>query len=227
MPKGFYARRLARYYRKHGLVETLSRFTVGLRRSVACGKTMLFYLDLCDADESPPVLPDGCSIETLRQYSEIQPADLQRLFDHLGNERTEYHMRERFKKGSALWLLREHNQAASFVWSARGKTVAPFYLPLTPDDVALFDAESFPEQRGRGFYALLLKYACCKLREEGVSRVYAYSKTWNTPSIRGLAKTPFRYYGVASLLHVFGKTITIWHEMPSFPAQKPDGTASE
>jgi hypothetical protein len=219
MPKRFYAARLARYYRKHGLVETLSRLMVGLRRSVACGKTILFCSDLFDADEVVPVLPDGSSIETLRQYSEIHPADLQRLFDHLGGKKTEYAMQERFKKGTALWLLREHNQVVSFLWSARGKTVAPFYLPLTPEDVHLFDAESFPEQRGRGFYPLLVRYVCCKLREDGVSRVYMDVKMWNVPSIRGLAKTPFRYYGVASLLRVFGKTITIWHEIPSSARQ--------
>jgi hypothetical protein len=63
--------------------------------------------------------------------------------------------------------------------------------------------------------ATLRWYACCKLREDGVSRVYMDVKMWNEPSIRGLAKTSFRYYGVGSLLHVLGKTITIWHEIPS------------
>ncbi|MGD0231368.1 MAG: hypothetical protein ABSC19_13575 [Syntrophorhabdales bacterium] len=185
---------------------------MALRRAVLGNKSILFYCDLRYAGDPVPALPGGCILEAATHYPDIRPADLQSLFDHLGARRTEHDLRDRFEKGATLWFLKEHDTIAAFIWSVRGTMVAPFFLPLTPDDVVLFDAESFPEYRGRGLYPLLVQSLFCKLREEKASRVYGMAKTWNASSLRGLGKTPFRRYAVASTMHAWGKTVTIWHE---------------
>lgn len=208
----FYFGRIARYYRRHGLRGTLRRFLVALRRTVLNNKTVLFYFDMSHADEVDPSLPNNCTVQIIRQYSEILSADLQIMFDHLGKERTQHDMRERFDKGAVLYVMKENQQMAAFIWSLRKRMVEPFFFPLAEDDVVVFDAESLPEYRGRGFYPLLVRWVLCRLRKEGASRVYMAAKVWNASSLRGLAKTPFRRFGMAQMVRVCGKTITIWYK---------------
>ena len=211
MSKRFYLRRFVRYYEKHGLLGTLSRFVVATRRALYDNKTVMFYIDLQYAGRSDLVMPQSFSLEVVEHYSQLRHDDLERMFDYLGKHRTEHHLRDRLKKGAKLWLLRVEHTLAAFIWSMRGNMVEPYFVPLTPDDAVLFAAETFPDYRGRGLYPFLVECVFNELKKQNVVRVYGMAKTWNASSLRGLAKTGFRHYADVRMVHVPGRTVTVWY----------------
>jgi len=171
----------------------------------------MFYVDLQYVGRSDLVMPESFSLEVVEDYSQLRQDDLERMFDYLGKHRTEHHLRDRLEKGAKLWLLRVKHTLAAFIWSMRGNMVEPYFVPLTPDDAVLFDVETFPDYRGKGLYPFLVEYVFNELKKQNVVRVYGDAKTWNTPSLRGLAKTGFRHYADVRMVHVPGRTVTVWY----------------
>lgn len=211
MSKRFYLRRLIRYYQENGLRGTLRRLVIAIRRGLYDNKTVLFYIDLQCTEAAGPILPATFGLEAVNHYSQLQSYDLERIFDHLGKYRTEHELHDRLEKGANLWLLRVEHKLAALIWSIRGKMTEPYFLPLMADDAVLFAAETFPDYRGRGLYPLLVECVFGELKKQKVVRVYGMAATWNAASLRGLAKTRFRHYGKASMLHLQDKTITVWY----------------
>lgn len=209
--------RFRRYYKDHGFLSLIRRTGVIFWRTFLQKKTILFYTDLADFENMKIDLPENVIIERKDCEDDIIPEDITKLTEQRGKYRGRgavlHQMKERLRNGARLWLIRVDGHFAGFLWSMRSGTVAPFYFPLTNNDVVIFDIETFSEFRGRGLNPLLMNFTMYKLKREGVLRFFICVNVWNKSSIHALRKTCFGKFGVARKFHVFNKNFVIWHEM--------------
>lgn len=175
---------------------------------------ILIYAELSMVGDSVLNLPGGILIISKNTYDQAVQPDMKRISDYWNKEGMTERAKERFAKGAILWVLLLHGEIAAFVWSMTGKAFSPWYLPVTPHDGYILDAVTFEEYRGRGLYPLLMNYVLGKLKSEGISRMVGELYTTNTSSIRGLEKTHYRQFGIATKFRIFGRNITIWSQGP-------------
>lgn len=206
-----------RYCREEGLWKGFRRAGKLAWRFFSKNKTILFYVDLIAFDQRDPGLVDHITLEVKRNEKEISDQDLTRFIRHRGKYRGEdvaaSEMRDRFAKGALFYLVRLNKEFVYYFWYIKGRYVSPYYFPITHNDVVLLDAETFPEFRGRGINPTITNHMIHKLKEEGVTRVFLSISASNESSIRAIAKTQFKKYGVARKFRLFGKSITLWYEM--------------
>jgi GNAT superfamily N-acetyltransferase len=119
-------------------------------------------------------------------------------------------MKERFRKGASLWLIKSHDRLAGYGWTLKGGTIEPHYFPVGQDDVHLFDFYVFPQYRGQGMNPLLVGEILRSLAREGAGRAFIEAAEWNQPQLSSLSKTPFRCLGWATKLTIFGRTVVRW-----------------
>ena len=207
-----YITRFKNYYQKRGFLRTLLRFFEQPYRIIFKSKRILFYAEMNEVNDSVLALPPNIIIECKKAYNEAVQPDMQKMINYWDKENETDKVRERFEKGSFLWIVKLNGDIAGFVWSIKGKTVSPWYLPLTPHDTYIFDAVTFEEYRGRGFYPFLMNYVLGQLKMYGASRAVWEVYDWNKPSILGLKKTYCCKFGEARKFRVFGRNVTIWSQ---------------
>ena len=59
------------------------------------------------------------------------------------------------------------DRLAGYGWTLQGQTIEPYYFPLAPDDVQLFDFYVFPKFRGRAIHWLLTGHILHAMAAEG------------------------------------------------------------
>jgi len=209
-------KRFFRFYQENGMMNMIQRIRVIFVRHFFQNKTILFYFDLVELKENDCPLPVNYEIERKKNKSDLSEEDLNTFMaqrgKYCGAEKVKSQIEVRFKKKAQFWLIRKNEQFAGFLWSIRNGYVAPFFIPLTLNDVVLFDIETFPEFRGAGINPLLMKYTFHELKKEGVARVYITVKVWNSSSIRAMEKTGFKRIGIAKKFKIFGHDITMWYK---------------
>jgi len=203
-------RRFINYYQKKGFLKTVSRIFEQFYRILFKSKTVLFFADMSEVDNSKLKLPQDIVIEYKESFNQALQSDMKKMINYWEDIMEMDRARERFEKGAILWIIKSKADIAGFGWSIRGKMVSPYHLPITPNDVVLFDFFTFEEYRGHGFYALLLENIKGKMKLEGVSRVYGHSYEWNRSSIHGLEKGNMHKFIVTRKFHFWGRNITIW-----------------
>jgi hypothetical protein len=109
-------------------------------------------------------------------------------------------------------LIKSQGKLAGFSWTLRGRTIAPFYLPMGEDDVQFFDWVVFPKFRGRAIHWFLVAHILHKIKAEGVARAFGDAAEWNQASLSSYKMTPFHRLGCARKLTIFGRTIVCWAE---------------
>jgi ribosomal protein S18 acetylase RimI-like enzyme len=115
----------------------------------------------------------------------------------------------RFKRGAELWTIQVSKQIAGFVWSIRGTTIKPYFFPLGPNDVHLFDNEIFPPFRGKGLNSILIDSVLLELKKKGILRAFIETRNWNIAEINSLSKTKLKIFGQVVTLNI-GKKVIIW-----------------
>ncbi|OPY15888.1 MAG: hypothetical protein A4E69_00390 [Syntrophus sp. PtaB.Bin138] len=205
--------RFGNYYQKHSLYETLIRICVEPYRALFKRQEILFYADMNELSDTVFDLPDNITIEHKTSYDEAVQHDMLKLLNYWTEERLIGRIKERFMKDAVLWIIKSDGNISGFVWSIKGKMVAPYLLPLTPGDAVLFDSVIFEEFRGRGLYPLLMNYVFGQLKLEGVQRVFGHSFTWNHASIHGIQKTHFRRLIKARKFNFFGRNVVVFSEI--------------
>jgi hypothetical protein len=206
-------RRFNAYCQKHGLIRTFRRIWEYLYKIIFKSQEILFYADMNKLTDTVLDLPYNITIELRSAYDEAVQPDMQRMVDYWNEEQSIDLVKERFRKGAILWMVKVAGIIAGFLWSIRGKMVSPYHLPLTPNDAVIFDVVTFEEFRGRGLYPMFLDFVFGKLKAEGVSRVYGHSFIWNKSSIKGLNKSYYRQLSKTRKFHIFGRNITIWSQV--------------
>jgi len=216
MSIGSQLRRTGRYVKAQGLAGFLRRCAQILWRSTLGSKVALFCHEPAEDERDAPRQPEGHAVVRCRRREGLSESDAETLVAQRGRYRgrdaVERYLKARFIKGAELWLLKVNDRIACFVWSTRGAMVSPFYVPLTANDVVVFDIETFSEFRGRGFAGSLTAHVVASLAKEGARRFYMTVKLWNGPSLQALRKTKFNRVATARKFSLLGRNITIWRK---------------
>jgi ribosomal protein S18 acetylase RimI-like enzyme len=202
--------RFTDFYRKHGLVNTVGRIGLALKRGLFSNRMIVFYCDLAKQPGVDLLIPNSLTIDQLRAESELSPEDLRAMTSFWSPKQARENINERFGKGASLWLLKSEGNLAGYGWSLQGSTIEPYYFPLAPDDMHLFDFHVFPQFRGRGINPLLVTYILRNGSLTGRGRALIEAAEWNEAQLSSLRKTPFRRLGSVRSWTVFGHTFVSW-----------------
>ncbi|HWP84931.1 MAG TPA: GNAT family N-acetyltransferase [Terriglobia bacterium] len=203
--------RLIAYRRRHGLRATLKRATTELRRTLFASWRAVNCCDLLDLRGMPAKLPAGLQVQRKRNAAEIAAQDLAEILKHGIPAIIRRRMEARFEAGAVLWLIKSGNRLAGYRWSLQGRTMEPFFFPLTPKDVHLFDLLIFPEYRRQGLNQRSLQYVLSRLAEEGAERAFSDVAEWNRAQLASLRDTPLRPFGWARRFAFLRYNLVLWN----------------
>jgi hypothetical protein len=202
--------RIADYYKRYGFGATVRRGQVALFRSLFSARMVVFYYDLDERTLPRVKIPDSLKVERLRALNDLSYDYLQKITSVWAPKLADQKVRERFAKGATLWLVEYDGRLAGYGWTLRGTTIAPYYFPMGPDDVQLFDFFVFPEFRGRALHWFLTVYILKALTAESGGRAYADTHEWNEAQLASFKMTPFRRLGIVRTYQFFGRQLTHW-----------------
>jgi len=207
--------RFADYYRRHGFVATIGRGGLAFKRILFSGRMVVFYCDLSVLVELPVNISNPRTVERITSYRELSEPDLRDMTSFWNPKLAHRNIRERFAKGASLWLIRSEGKLAGYGWTLQGETIEPYFFPLAPDDVHLFDFHVFPQYRGREMNPMLVTYILHDMALNRRGRAFIEAGEWNQAQLASLRKTPFRYLGPAWSFSLFGRTFVSWVEAQS------------
>jgi len=202
--------RVTEYHSRHGFLATIRRAGLAAKRAVFASRMVVFYCDLDERSLPPVNIPSSLSVERLGKQAEVNPQDLQEIISFWNPKIAAWKIKERFAKGSTLWLIKSDDRLAGYSWTIRGRAIAAYYFPMGPDDVQLFDFYVFPKFRGRAILWFLIAHILNRLGAEGAARIYGDVVEWNQASLSFYKMTPFRRLGVARSFTLFGRKFTCW-----------------
>jgi ribosomal protein S18 acetylase RimI-like enzyme len=202
--------RFAGYYGRNGLVATIRRALLAGKRALFAGRMVVLYCDL-DVRRLPQVnVPKALRVERLQSLTELSAEHLQAMTSFWNPKLANRNIRERFENGASLWLVECAEQLAGYGWTLQGETIAPYYFPLGPNDVQLFDFYVFPRFRGRAIHWLLTCHILHTLAAEGRSRAFADTGEWNQAQRASFTMTPLRFLGYVRTYNFFGQILNRW-----------------
>jgi ribosomal protein S18 acetylase RimI-like enzyme len=201
--------RVTEYYSRHGFRATIRRAGLAVRRELFARRMVVFYCELIKGSR-PLAVPDFLSIDRLRTETELKPSDLQQMTSFWNPKLAHRNIRERFEHGASLWLIKSGDMLAGYGWTLQGRTIEPYYFPLAPDDVHLFDFHVFPQYRGRGINPYSVAHILDNLAMNCGGRAFIEAAEWNEAQLSSLRKTPFRRMGRARSFSLFGHTLVSW-----------------
>jgi hypothetical protein len=184
--------RVSEFYGRHGLLSTLRRGTIGIRRTFFSNRMAIFSCELGHLAAPGIKLPSSVSVERVLSLSTLDLGDLQQITSFWNPTLAKQSIRERFEKHSSLWLMKVKGILAGYGWTLRGTSIEPYFFSLCQTDVHLFDFHVFPEFRGNGFNPLLVTFILGSVAVEGNGRAFIEAAEWNTAQLSSLRKTPFR-----------------------------------
>lgn len=202
--------RFKEYYARHGFTATIRRVRVALSRVLFANCMVVFYCDLAEQTLPPLIPPGSFRIERLHTEMELSAQDLETVMSLWNPELARRNMNERFAKGASLWLIKSADQLAGYGWTLRGNAIAPYYFPMTPDDVQFFDFYVLRKFRGGAVFRFLVSSILQVLKAEGGARAYGEAAEWNQASLASFKMTPFRRLGLVRSFTVFGHKFSTW-----------------
>lgn len=208
MQRNFRLLQLSRAVKDKGPLYTARRIIEIFANKLFYKRRILYYADLTLLPNTPYILPKSLRIECVSSKKEISASDIEALYSRRQRKIIEYQFSQRFSKGARLWLIKKSGLLVGILWSMTGKTLEPYYFPLTPKDVHLFDNEIFPDYRSKGINPHLINSVLLCLKKEGKARAYIETRINNISEIKSLSKTHFNAYGSAILWNFFKKNIT-------------------
>ena len=210
MNPAVFKERLTRYYRKHGVTGFLKHAVDKLAEKLFQAPEVIYAVDLPQLTAPRHELPDSWSLAERKAQAEMTAAEIDALYEQLGQLEMNAHMKERFGKGASLWLLGIDGSAVGMVWSESAPTLWPHCMALGPHDLHLFDNVVFEAFRGQGINPVLIETVLQELKRQGFSRLYIETNWRNIPERRSIRKTSFQPLGVASVQRRGGKIIAAW-----------------
>ena len=201
--------RAGNYLRKHGLKKTASRFLTQVKRQILVNREVVFWLDL--STWSPEARSaDGYSVVSIERTADIPEAFRALLAQEYPAELQERDNRRRLGEGATLWCLRRSTEFIGFTWTVPGKTLKPYYFPLTPRDVHIIANFIFPAYRGQRLNSVLMQHVLHALKTAGAQRAYIETAEWNEAELRSLDRSGFIRLGRGSRRARQGRTVVTW-----------------
>jgi ribosomal protein S18 acetylase RimI-like enzyme len=202
--------RLSSYYRRHGFWATLRRGRLAAKRFLFASRMAVFYCDLDKQCLRSVSVSRPFKVERLRSLAELNSERLHTMTSFWNPKLANRNIRERFEKGASLWVVEFECQLAGYGWTLQGRTIAPYYFPLGPDDVHFFDFHVFPGYRGRGINPYLIGHILEAFAVKSAGRAFIEAATWNDAQLSSLRRTPFRRLGSVRSFTILGRTVVSW-----------------
>jgi hypothetical protein len=219
--------RLADYYGRHGFSATIRRTRLAATRVLFANRMIVFYCDLAGQSTRTVVTPSSLRIDRITSQTELSPEILQEITGFWNPKQARRNVEERFGRGASLWLISSGERSAGYGWTLRGGAIAPYYFPMTPNDVQLFDFYVFPKFRGRALHWLLTEHILQTLAAEGAARAFADTHEWNQAQLSSFKMTRFRRLGVVRTHDIFGYKWVNWTQAKNGDPLRQDRKDSE
>jgi ribosomal protein S18 acetylase RimI-like enzyme len=201
--------RLIRFYKKHGFINSLQKLFVWIGRLKHNNQFVFYYCELPNLKKNTTE-DKNYIIKKFESKEEMDEELLNRLYQYRYEKEMNIKMEERFKKGATMWCIVFDNQFSGFVWTINQTTIEPYFFPLTPGDIHMFDNEIFEDFRGRGINKFLVNSVLEELKKMGFLKSYIETALWNISEMKSLAKTGFKKLVIVKKKLIFNKTKTIW-----------------
>lgn len=206
--------RVTGFYGRHGLAATARRAWLAAARTLSAGRMVVFYYDLTgDSLQKAADLGD-LKVQRVSAPTELSTSDADKITGFWNERLATDNLRERFQRGACLWLARLEGELAGYGWTLQGDTIEPYYLPLTRDDIHLFDFHVFPVFRGRGVNPYLVSEILTTLSGEGIGRAFIDVAEWNIAQLSSIRKTPLRYFGTVRSFRFLKMNFVSWKNAP-------------
>ena len=207
--------RLADYYKRYGFSATIGRARLAAKRALFANRMVVFYCDLANQGARAAAVPGSFRIDRVRSKVELSPEDLREITSFWNPRQALQNVNDRFGKGASLWLIKSGDKPAGYGWTLRGDVVAPYYFPMGPNDVQLFDFYVFPKFRGRALHWLLTSHILQALAAEGATRAFADTHEWNQAQLSSFKMTRFRELGRVRTFEILGSKFVTWTQPES------------
>jgi len=171
---------------------------------------VIYYVDLRSLDPADRQSLKSHEIVSRHCLEEIQAEEEQSLFENIDKSLLLPQLKERFRRGATLWLIKKDHCTAGKVWTLAGSTIEPYYYFLTPGDVHLFNDLVFEPYRGQGMNRILLCEVLYQLKAQRHQRAFIEANLRNIQERRSLAKTPFVVLGLANKKSKGARNVTRW-----------------
>ena len=200
--------RIRKYYSENGLIKTIMQLFVVFIRQTLQNKYIIWVVDpneFANYDDKHDYV-----FVCKTKYEMMTKTELFSL-ENNGNRNVNYYkLKSHFDKGATLWIVKLDDDVLGFVWSIKGKTYTPYYFPIGPNDVQLFDAEVFTKFRGKALSKHLFIYVLNELSKQNIKNLYTDTAIWNIPIQRTLSKLDFNKIGLVRKFVVLNKAFVIW-----------------
>jgi len=216
--------RLTVYYQRHGFARTMRRASLALKRALFSSRTVVFHCDLGTLPVAPVNTPNLPRVERVTSYGELSQQDWKDITSFWNPKLADRNIKERFQRGASLWLIRSQDRLAGYGWTLKGRTMEPYFFPLAPEDVHLFDFHVFAQHRGQGLNPALVNHILHDLATTGRGRAFIEAGEWNEAQLSSLRKTPFCRLGMAKSFSIFGHTVADWTEKETSGRDSNNGT---
>jgi ribosomal protein S18 acetylase RimI-like enzyme len=216
--------RVAEYFKRHGLAETIKRASLATRRALFANRMVVYCCDLAVMPVKPVNIPESMSIERVRSEGELEAKNRAAITSFWNPDLAQRNIQERFQKSAVLWLIRSGETLAGYGWTIQGRPISPYYFPILPGDVQFFDFLVFPKFRGRAIQWLLTAHILKTLKDEGASRAFADTHEWNQAQLASFKMTAFKPIGKVRTVTLFGRSFAGWSEIETEKPKKISAT---
>ena len=208
--------RFVNYLSRHGVRATARRMVLSWQHFRAGNRFVIYSCNLQEVQPADVGSLNGGRVGRKNALAEIAPDDLNLLAGNWAPAIARQRMAGRFLRGASLWDFKIGDKLAGYGWTLAGGTMEPYFFPLEPDDVHLFDFFVFPEFRGRRINPLLVNHILNQLALEKKPRAFIEAAEWNSPQLSSLGRTPFKPIGKAWKRCAFGRTLVVWSRKDLF-----------
>lgn len=200
------------YYRRKGFLEALRHIPVKLRWTIFRKRDILYICDLPGLDHPNFSLPEGTAVEKKMNFQQLTNDEIKALCEAQDEAMFTDQLKERFRKGSAVWVIKYQGKTAGMFWTITGATIQPHHVCITEKDAHLYNGKILNEYRGHRLFPALTNYILAELKKEGLSRAYVETNLANTAAIRAFESTDVKKVATARKIRLFGRNITIWNQ---------------
>jgi len=215
--------RVKKYFVKYGLTMTVWRLFTFLKRRLFYKRQVVFWVDLSAWEPGRYSSAEEYGIQRIEEFAQLSEPFRARLRQEHAEELIDRTMKRRFEQHATLWCLTRGADFIGYMWSIPGRTLKPYFFPLTAKDVHLFDNFVFPEYRGNRLNSILVSRMLDALKKSGYQRAYAETGEWNEAELRSFARIGFSRMGFGRKRARKRKNLVAWWSFEE-PSMK-DGTA--
>lgn len=204
-----FIRRVQYYHNKHGWAKLIKLAPIKAWDRIN-KKEYMYLLDLHTLENDNSLTQDGVVVECYNKVSDIPAKDMEQLINLKSKEILFPFLNNFFNRGATLWLAKKDLSIVSLIWSLNGGFNGFWMgMPMWPNDAIIFAGETFPEFRGRNYFAIMIILICKKLRLAGISRAYGAAHLNNKASQKAQSRI-WKRIGAVRYFNLTKWHIVIW-----------------